>query len=177
MEGLTRLRVSLQALDGRRNRETPVTKTSDLISHRHNLSIAHDIWERLWQAMTQLRCQDILTLTQQDAVLTLARNEAYIPRVEGGGLFLPEKEIVCVYGECSERTAKAVLEKLEKCRVLIVVDTLEWKHGRQRRSGKIYHVDWDEIDRLVALEKARIALIDEETIAKEKRNAALWGEG
>lgn len=154
-----------------------MAKTSDFIAHLRNPFIAQCIWDRLWRAMTQLRCQDILTFTQQYAVLTLARNEEHIPRAEGGALFLPKKEIVCVLGECSERTAKAVLEKLEKCRVLIVVDTLEWKHGRQRRSEKIYHVNWDEIDRLVALEKVRIALIDADTIAREKRNSAIWGEG
>ncbi|MBV1832388.1 hypothetical protein KUA08_17610, partial [Komagataeibacter melomenusus] len=61
-----------------------MAKTSDFIAHLRNPFIAQCIWDRLCRAMTQLRCQEILSFTQQCAVLTLARNEGHIPRAEGG---------------------------------------------------------------------------------------------
>lgn len=147
-----------------------MAKTSDFIPYLHNEFIAECIWQRLYDAMEELRRHKILTMKQTVVIMDLARYESLIPRGKEGALLLPQKEIVCVLGSCSERMAKTILEKLENHHILNVVDTLVWKERRRRKPAKTYQVNWDEIDRLSAIETARRVSFRKEIFSRTDDN-------
>ena len=181
VEGLTRLRVPLQALDGRRNRETPVTFVKNRVpalSHAPN-AIPRDKLKSLFKSGVEAALMTGELPSRNHGWKSVF--DKFIDLMGPDGSWFPSHAKVAEKAGVSERTAWAAINALESIGLIRVEARYLYdpEKGKTVRTSNLYEVVVTKAQRAVAILAAAARKAKEaakrQWAAASRSSMAEWG--